>query len=441
MKRPLLWLALLPFFLFLAFIYLRLGNGFVERTGRVHVAYEGERGYHFVRNGDPFYVLGASGDAYFAELKKYGGNTIRIYQPDSLPTALEQASRFGLAVIADLPLPKYNKSGDGFYGVPAKSDSILKAVIKTVAKYKNHPALLCWMLGNEINYSPGEDIFKDDYDALIAAIRKEDPDHPIGTAMISHQLIKMHLSPRSAGLDFIALNIFGSLSDFETKKNWFRVAWTGPYLFSEWGNNGPWESEETAWGAPLEPTSAKKAELLTERYQSHVGNPTDGRCLGSLAFYWGQKQERTHTWFGFFSDDGHKSQACHALENLWLGKNENYTGIAINYLLLEGKGAHENLVFQPGAIVAAEAFYHEWGGRLKSFKWSVRKEDWFYVQVDSMAPPKLPQLVMMQTPDGASFLTPERPGPYRLHLEVVDSADYFAYANVPFYVLNPPASD
>lgn len=393
-----------------------------------------------MRNGIPFNVVGASGNGHLAELKSSGGNTIRIYEPDSLPAILDKAEQLGLAIVADLPLPEYSGSGDGFYGVPARSDSIIASIIRIVAKHKHHPALLCWILGNEINYTPGDDTFKNDYDALIAAIRKEDPDHPIGTTLVSHQLIKMHLSPRSTGLDFVGLNIFGSLRYFETRKNWFRVAWTGPYLFTEWGNNGPWESEETVWGAPLEPPSAKKAELLRERYREDVVTQTDGRCLGNLVFYWGQKQERTHTWFSLFSEDGLKSQVCHELENIWKETDERYTGMAINYLLLEGKGAPANLVFKPGAEVGAKAIFHDWGGQLKSFSWSIREEDWYHAQVDSLIRRPIPSLFMVQSPDRSSFLTPDRPGPYRLYLEVVDSTGYFATANVPFYVLNPPST-
>ena len=41
-----------------------------------------------------------------------------------------------------------------------------------------------------------------------------------------------------------------------------------PYFISQYGYNGPWEQHKTSWGAPIEPTSSKKAEQYAKTTQS-----------------------------------------------------------------------------------------------------------------------------------------------------------------------------
>ena len=62
---------------------------------------------------------------------------------------------------------------------------------------------------------------------------------------------------------------------------------------------GFWEVAKTSWGAPIEPNSTAKSKTY---YSTHklVCDINDGKemCLGTFAFRWGWKQEKTSTWFG-----------------------------------------------------------------------------------------------------------------------------------------------
>ena len=66
-------------------------------------------------------------------------------------------------------------------------------------------------------------------------------------------------------------------------------------MITEWGPTGWWETASTEWKAPIEQTSEEKRQVYEERYTQYISaNP---RCLGSFVFLWGQKEERTPTWF------------------------------------------------------------------------------------------------------------------------------------------------
>src|SRR5690606_27952295 len=100
----------------------------------------------------------------------------------------------------------------------------------------------------------------------------------------------------------------------------FSWVWRGPYLITEWGIDGPWEgTPQTPWGAWIEPTSTTKAAQYRQRYRQQM--PINDRgFLGSLIFYWGQKQETTHTWFSLFDEHGNKTEAVAAAEEIWSGR-------------------------------------------------------------------------------------------------------------------------
>ena len=67
-----------------------------------------------------------------------------------------------------------------------------------------------------------------------------------------------------------------------------------------------------AWGAPIEHNSSEKAASYLRNYQGSI-EPLSGQVIGSFAFLWGQKQERTPTWYGMFLPNGDKLAAVDAM--------------------------------------------------------------------------------------------------------------------------------
>lgn len=111
-----------------------------------------------------------------ALMREAGINTIRVYSPIDDMEVLDKIDEAGIKVITGFG---YNQNG--YY------DILSGSLIDYVEKYKNHPAILMWELGNEYNYHPewfGGDI-KNWYQALNSAaakIQKSDPAHPVTTA-------------------------------------------------------------------------------------------------------------------------------------------------------------------------------------------------------------------------------------------------------------------
>ena len=68
-------------------------------------------------------------------------------------------------------------------------------------------------------------------------------------------------------------------------------------MVTEWGPLGFWEVGKTDWGAPIEQNSTEKARHYLGGYQNFILPALPRQALGSYVFLWGQKQERTPTWF------------------------------------------------------------------------------------------------------------------------------------------------
>ena len=105
-----------------------------------------------------------------------GINTIRVYEPIDDTEVLDKIDEAGIKVILGFG---YNQNGN--------YDILSGSFIDYVTKYKSHPAILMWELGNEYNYHP--EWFKGDiknwYKAMNNAaklIHENDSNHPVTTA-------------------------------------------------------------------------------------------------------------------------------------------------------------------------------------------------------------------------------------------------------------------
>ena len=401
-----------------------------------------EGGFQLFKNGKPIYIRGASGNSHFKDLALINGNTIRLYDTIHLSSFLDDAESSGLSVIVDIPIPKYSKN---YYSSLSENDNrILREKVRTLVKeHKNHPALLMWNLGNELFYPfvLKKNSFINTFNDLVDIIHNEDQNHPVCTTLagVSRKSIAS-IYLHSPGLDLLSFNVFGNAKIFRKNVDQLSLLFgAAPYFISEWGPDGMWESRLTSWNAPIEQTSSKKAEQINTRYNI-ITDSKDGACLGSLVFFWGNKHELTNSWFSLFKNN-YKSEVIKELAILWKNTNTKTELIGLNYMLVDGKGAADNIVFSPGELKSSEIKFDRNFRDSVKIEWEIYADTWYQTWYEEtykirIKPHKMADSFISYENNRAIFVTPKIEGPYRIFAYVYDKNGYFATTNTPFYVLD-----
>nr|WP_262918286.1 glycoside hydrolase family 2 TIM barrel-domain containing protein [Mucilaginibacter straminoryzae] len=331
---------------------------------------------------------------------------------------------------------------DWFYNNRATVSALLKSYQKIVDRYKNSPALLCWCLGNELPFplKPSFYKFYQTFNDMVGMIHSIDPNHPVTTTVINFQPQNILNIKYRTDIDFISINIFGELRNLNQQLDKYKRLWDGPFMITEWGIDGPWLAhDQTTWNAYIEENSTKKAEQYISVYQKYmpVRNP---RYLGSLVFYWGQKQETTPTWFSLFDREGNRSEAVNAMQYLWTSKKSDIKVPQIRYMLLNEKGSRDNIFLKPDSMANAHVMLNDQDYAKYSYEWQLMAEDWY--QPDNHNSTKaLKPIGAIQTGIGKTafpFRVPHKEGAYRVYVYIRAKNHTFATCNTPFYVLPAP---
>lgn len=431
------------YFLRLCLILLLVINSACKKTqestskGKVFIEYKNGK-YILKRNGKPFVIKGVAGYSNLEALKNAGGNTIRTWDTTNLDGILSEAQALNLAVVVGLPMPNISIEAN-FYQNPQKVQSQYQAYSKLINRYKNHPAVLFWCLGNELAFPQRLQFnaFYQSFNNLVEMIHREDPNHLVTTTVVNTQPRTILNIKLRTEVDFISVNIFGRLKYLAQDLKDLEWLWDGPFLITEWGIDGPWgDANQTVWGSYIENTSTKKAEQYLSIYQQYmpVDNP---RFLGSLAFYWGQKQEYTPTWFSLFAENGAAAETVGTMQKIWTNQYPKINPPKIKYMLVDKKGAKDNILFTPNKSIAAQVFMEDRKLDGLTFSWEILPEDWHRVNdtFNDKKPKAINDLLIEQHENHYVFRTPKKEGPYRIYVKVYDQNGLFASANTPFYVV------
>ncbi|MBL0359132.1 MAG: hypothetical protein IPP72_20705 [Chitinophagaceae bacterium] len=348
-------------------------------TGKkVEIRKEGG-GYRLYKNAVPFLVKGAVGHTHISELAASGGNTMLIWDTSLIEKTLNEAEQYHVSIIVGLDIPTGELTD--FYKDEKQVNKLFTAYEKIVKKYKNHPALLAWGLGNELimPISSQSSYFYKTYNRFLKMIHTEDVNHPVTTTVINYQKQSLlNIRWKIRDLDFISINTYNRLKDMRSQLKKLSLFWDGPFMVSEWSPNGGWESETTVWQAPIENTSTKKAEKYRDFYRQYM--PLDNsRFLGSLVFYWGNRQEYTHTWYSVFDESGTATEIKEALVDCWSGSDSKHQSAKLKYMLIDSMGARENIILSPGSIHTASILLaDEQAQDSLRYSWEIVKEDWLH---------------------------------------------------------------
>lgn len=393
--------------------------------------------YQLQVDGAPFHVKGAgmSGAGQDA-LAARGGNSFRTWSSglDSakVRAMLDQAQRNRLKVAMGIEVgnERHGLDYDDARAVAAQ----LARIRQEVTLYRDHPAVLMWVVGNELNLDYRNPAVWNAVGAIADMIHEVDPNHPVMTTLagFDRKLITL-LKTRAPSLDLIGVQLYGDIGELPHKLR--ESGWTGPYVVTEWGPTGHWESPLTSWKAPIEDHASRKAELLQQRYEQVIAADTR-QGLGSYVFLWGNKQERTPTWYGLFLPSGESTPAVDAMEFVWTGKWPANRAPSIGPLRVDGRGAQDSVVLRAGAKHEAQVQASDVDGDVVRYRWTVLRES----EAKTIGgdredvPPQVPVSLEDVGAGRARFSTPDAPGNYRLFVEAHDGRGHAAYANLPFRV-------
>jgi len=386
-------------------------------------------GWQLLRAGEPYFIRGAGGTGSLEQLAAAGANSVRTWDADGIAALLGQAHELGLSVTVGIWLG-HARHGFDYHDENQVREQFERAR-QTVLRYKDHPAVLLWGIGNEAEgFEAGDDPAVWAAINDIAAMAKRlDPFHPTMTVTAEiggERAVNVH--QRCPDIAIHGINTYGGAPTLAER---YRAAGaTKPYILTEFGPPGPWEFTKTPWGAPIELTSTEKAAFYRKGYEGAVTSAA-GWALGSYAFLWGAKMEATPTWFGMLLDDGTPLHAVDVMTELWTGVPPSNLAPTVRSLTIDGPVRND-----PGAVVNAAAVIVDPEDSPLTVRWLLRPEPEEFVTGGDFRPvlPDVKGAILESRVDGARLRMPAEPGPYRLFLYAYDGAGKAATANVPLLV-------
>ena len=399
----------------------------------VKVEVVGESGaFQLLRDGEPYVVKGAGvAGMDLATVAARGGNSVRTWGVEMALATLDAAARHGLTVSLTLPVvsERHGFDYDDEQAVAAQRQRV-EAIVR---RYRDHPALLAWIIGNELNFGHTNPRVFNAVNELSRTIHALDPNHPTTTAVSYPEGDLLDtIRTRAPDLDYLSLQMYGALAVLPEYAE--EQLPDMPIMVTEWGPLGFWEVETAPWGAPLEQTSAEKGHQYQTWYARYIAPLLDGRVLGSYVFLWGQKQERTPTWFSMFAETGESTPAVDAMQFAWTGRWPANRAPHIKAMRLDGRT--ENVRLGAGKTYAAEVSATDFEDDPLTYAWRVKPESQAQQSGgDRESPiPDVDGVIDALTLPKIALRTPSTPGAYRLFVTIYDGHGHAAYANLPFFV-------
>ncbi len=390
--------------------------------------------WQLLRNGEPYTIRGAGGYRHLELLRAAGGNTLRTWGVEQLGAdasgepLLDRAARQGLCVLVGIWINHPRHGHD--YGDKAMLLAQRERVRETVRRYKDHPAVLMWGLGNEMEEDGSDPRIWRELDVLARIIKEEDPNHPVCTVLAGTYNDKVRsMQEHYTSLDLLGINIYGGAEKLDEALT--QQGWDGPYIVTEFGPVGHWEIEATTWEAPIEPSPAAKAATYFDAHTAMMGAPR-GLCLGTFCFLWGQKQETTATWFSMFLESGEKTPSVDAMVRAWTGQAPARPSPVIHTLQSDLAGERVSA----GSLHAIVADVAAPEDAELTFAWKVLAEthDRKFGGDREEKPPLIEGCVVEDHGARAIIKAPSHSGAYRVFLTVTDGHGGGSTHNVPFYV-------
>lgn len=395
-------------------------------------------GYKLYIDGRETYIKGVGGTYRLDVAARNGSNAFRTWGGD-----VEEVKK-NLALAAENKM--YVMQGIGLtkdsirYYDDAYKNKMREEVRVLAETFKNDTNLLAWGIGNEIelgNANIGAAWqFVEELAQLIKSIDKR---HLVSTVVSYNPAALDSIAKFVPSLDYVGINVYGPMG--EVKEAVDQSDYKGAFMITEWGPTGWWETATTDWKAPIEQTSEEKRVVYEERYTQYI--QSNARCLGSFVFLWGQKEERTPTWFSMFVEDavdrlplkGEKTPMVEAMQRVWTGKALTETAPVIEGMTMNAKHAIDNICVKAGETFNARVSVTDKENEELTYVWEILKEA-TVLGFGGSYEPRPDRVGEVMTSDKNLYEgTVSDPGEYRLYVYVLDNTGFVSTVNVPFQVI------
>lgn len=406
------------------------------KPSKVELNYRDNK-FQLTVNNKPFYINGAGVDfGSIKSLAEYGGNAFRTWRVNNGEKTgreiLDEAHQNGLMVCMGLEVERERHGFD--YDDDIAVAKQMAEIKQDILALKDHPALLMWGIGNELNLRHKNPKVWDAVNDLSKMIHQVDPNHPTTTMLAGAEPEVIALvADNCPDLDLLSFQIYGAidkLPSFLKESNY-----QGAYMITEWGATGHWECINTTWDRPIEANSTKKANDYYSRYINYIAADTK-QCIGSFVFLWGQKQERTPTWYGLFLENNKSTEATQVMQYLWTGKWAEHRIPKIGELTINNMHAEDSVCLQQNQTHDAKIDVMTSNKNL-SYRWELMKEVERELESDGGDFEPSPETVWQQSGENTSseiqFSLTET-GEFRLFIYVDDCYGGSATANIPILI-------
>ncbi len=276
------------------------------------------------------------------DVKAMGANTIRTWGVgDRTGKLLDTAHALGLKVMLGLWLEhgRPGNEGDGDMNYAAhgqRADKHRDRILRQVRAYMNHPALLVWGVGNEVILNISTEAEKVAYAKYLERVCRDikalDPNHPV-MSVSAWTVDVPYWKAYTPSLDGYGVNAYGpaagaipdSLAELDAVK---------PYLVTEFGPRGAYDSPKDENGVAVEPTDKEKYDQILKGWRDWVqGNRARG-CLGAFVFNYGSDWNPTSVWLDLFVS-GNRRPAYWATLKAFSGLDPETPPVRITSFLVE----------------------------------------------------------------------------------------------------------
>lgn len=390
-----------------------------------------KKGFTLLKDGQAYTINGVGGSDRLDLLKSYGGNTIRTWDAEGIGPLLDEAHALGISVVAGIWLEHQRHGFD--YNDPESKQEQLDRVRLLVNEHKNHPALLAWGVGNEVELGGDFDVALRQINDAAAIVKSLDPNHPRMAIIAEIGDDKaVRIENECPDIDFIGINSYGGLGNLIPRLD--AQGYTGAYAITEFGVVGHWETGNSPWGAPYEQSSSAKADFLKNSYAKTIEPNLGKRCMGSFAFLWGNKQEKTETWYGLLLPTGETTERVDVLSTFWTGHEPKNRAPHVTGLeLIDADAA----AIEPGQRLRVHVEAQDPDGDSIEVQWRVIPESEVQSAGGDFESGIHPVDVAIRHlgVDGALITMPREAGAYRVFATVRDGKGHAGTINLPIYIV------